>query len=263
MATFRILNCDPSRDREDDFRSTDVPATAASGAGVSLSGEPKGKNWSTEEPQLLCKVQDQRESGSCVGHATALLLTWAFRRANRIGLQDHEAVSRRYLWMASKETDEFVSRPTTFIEEAGTSIKQALKVAMRWGCVQESDLPMWGGKLWQGKEAAFYLKASRLAIGGFYAVSHQDWRSWLANNGPIVARLDVDEAWRTASGKAVLDNYVRGAPAGHAVCVIGYTEEGHFIVRNSWGDAWGDGGDVRVSEKYAQAAFTEAYGIIA
>jgi hypothetical protein len=30
-----------------------------------------------------------------------------------------EALSQRFLWMASKETDEFDSSPTTFIEDAG------------------------------------------------------------------------------------------------------------------------------------------------
>ena len=47
---------------------------------------------------------------------------------------------------------------------------------------------------------------------------------------------------------------------GHAVALVGYTPD-RFIVRNSWGTSWGDGGFAYASLAYAQDAFTEAYGI--
>ena len=43
--------------------------------------------------------------------------------------------------MAAKETDEFTSLPTTFIENAGTSLKSALDVARKFGAVSENVLP--------------------------------------------------------------------------------------------------------------------------
>ena len=42
--------------------------------------------------------------------------------------------------------------------------------------------------------------------------------------------------------------------------LVGYTPEA-FIVRNSWGTGWGDRGFAYASLAYAQAAFTEAYGV--
>ncbi|MGQ0669311.1 MAG: C1 family peptidase [Actinomycetota bacterium] len=47
---------------------------------------------------------------------------------------------------------------------------------------------------------------------------------------------------------------------GHAVAIAGYTPD-RFVVRNSWGTTWGDRGFAYASAAYAQAAFTEAYGI--
>lgn len=58
-----------------------------------------------------------------------------------------------------------------------------------------------------------------------------------------------------------LENYDQeSARGGHAVALVGYTSE-YFIVRNSWGTAWGDNGYGYASKMYAEAAFTEAYGI--
>ena len=66
------------------------------------------------------KVGDQGSTGSCVGWATAdALLRWHFVKAGRI--KNTETLSKRFIWMASKETDEFTSSPTTFIENAGTA----------------------------------------------------------------------------------------------------------------------------------------------
>jgi C1A family cysteine protease len=50
------------------------------------------------------------------------------------------------------------------------------------------------------------------------------------------------------------------ARGGHAVALVGYTPD-RFIVRNSWGTTWGDKGFGYASSAYAQAAFTESYGV--
>jgi C1A family cysteine protease len=47
---------------------------------------------------------------------------------------------------------------------------------------------------------------------------------------------------------------------GHAVALVGY-DQNQFIVRNSWGEGWGDKGFAYASNNYAAAAFTEAYGV--
>ena len=166
--------------------------------------------------------------------------------------------------MASKETDQFVARPTTFIETEGTSLKSALDVARRFGAVKDPVLPFGSGKLYSGKGNTFYAIAARLKIGMYFNLGRElaNWRTWLATKGPILTRLDVDSTWDQADlTNGRLDTYhPETARGGHAVALVGYTRD-RFIVRNSWGTGWGDKGFAYASLAYAQEAFTEAYGV--
>jgi C1A family cysteine protease len=73
----------------------------------------------------------------------------------------------------------------------------------------------------------------------------------------------VDENFKKADASSShLDSYddlfVYG---GHAVAIVGYDKD-WFLIRNSWGEDWGEKGFVYVSAKYFERAFTEAYGVI-
>jgi len=209
-------------------------------------------------------IGDQGSTGSCVGWATADgLLRWHFVKDKRLG--NNDLLSPRFIWMAAKETDGFKSQPTTFIETDGTSLKAALDVARTYGCVRDNVLPFGSGKLYQGADKTFYAMAAQLKIASYFNLGAQldDWRIWIANNGPILTRLEVDATWDNAKKtKGNLDVYQPNTTrGGHAVALVGYTPD-RFIVRNSWGtSSWGDKGFGYASVLYAQAAFTEAYGI--
>jgi hypothetical protein len=250
----RVLNCLPSKNQEQDWKFAHAAAASVvSPAALPASVDLRATWW---------RIGDQGSTGSCVGWATAdSLLRWHFVRAGRIPQSGR--VSIRFVWMASKEIDEFTSTPSTFIENAGTSLKSALDVARRYGAVLEQVLAFDGGHLFPGDEEAFYAIAAQLKIRSYFNLGTNltNWRQWLATKGPILTRLDVDSTWDTVGGNGILANYNPAtARGGHAVSLVGYTANG-FIVRNSWGTTWGDRGFAYASLAYAQAAFTEAYGI--
>lgn len=254
----RICNLVPSRDVGRDWTFQDALTSGALGAPAALP--PKvdlRKPWWT--------INNQVNTGSCVGWATADgVLRYHLVMGNR--LPQNQLLSPRFVWMASKETDEFTTRPQTFIEGAGTSLKTAMDVVRKYGCVLDSDLPFNIGTLmYLGNENSFYSNASTRRSANYFNLGKNlsQWKAWLATNGPILAGLSVDATWDNAKSTAgKLDAFqpstIRG---GHAICVVGYTED-RFIIRNSWGTTWGDKGFGYASVGYINDGFfAEAYGI--
>jgi C1A family cysteine protease len=165
--------------------------------------------------------------------------------------------------MASKETDQWILRPTTFIEAEGTFLRAALEVARNFGNVADKELPFRSGKLFMHDYKTFYTMAANLRIAMYHNLGRdlKVWRRWLATEGPILTRLDVDKTWDNVGKTGKLGKYVSAtARGGHAVALVGYTKD-HFVVRNSWGDYWADDGFAYASNEYAKEAFTEAYGV--
>ena len=258
----RILNVVPSKDTDQDWRMENALASGMMAAPAAL---PASKDLR----EAWWKVGDQGSTGSCVGWGTAEgVLRWHFVKVNRIPNDANKSpsLSPRFIWMAAKETDDSVTRPTTFIESDGTSLKSALDIARKFGVVSDSVLPFASGVLYQGEENTFYAIASQLKIAAYINLEKNlsQWRSWLVANGPILAALKVDKTWddATANGgnlDAFQPDTVRG---GHCISIVGYKADGRFIVRNSWGTAWGDKGFGYATEAYIQGAFfPEAYGI--
>lgn len=256
----RVLNCIKSRETERDWR-IEHAIMSEQITKKELKAIPAEKDL--REGCEWWDIGDQGNTGSCVGWASAdSVMRWLFVKAGRLA-EDHK-LSVRFIWMSSKEMDEFEYYPSTFLEADGTSLKAALDVARNFGCVEDSILPFKPEQLYQGEPETFYAMTSRYMIRNYFNMSKpetklDEWRKWIATKGPILTRLDVDDTWMECTGD--LDNYdPNNVYGGHAVALVGYTED-RFIVRNSWGEEWGDKGYAYASIDYAKTAFDEAYGV--
>lgn len=255
----RICNLVPSKRTERDWKLEDAVQSGALGAVAALPA-------SCDLRESWWAVGDQGATGSCVGWgSTDGVMRYHLVKAGKLGQKD--LLSPRYTWMASKETDEFVTRPETFIEGAGTSLKAAMDICRKFGVVLDKLLPFNINTLmYVGNENQFYAAAAQRRASAYFNLGKDlnQWRTWLASHGPILAGVNVDATWDNATAtNGLLDtfqpNTVRG---GHAPCIVGYTQDKRFIVRNSWGAAWGDKGFAFASEAYINAAFfNESYGI--
>lgn len=255
----RICNLVPSRGTEHDWTFEHALAAGALGA---VTAPPP----SVDLRQAWWAIGDQGHTGSCVGWASAEgVARYHMVKANK--LAKTEMLSPRFVWMGSKETDEFTQRPESFIEEAGTSLKAAMDICKKYGVVTNAVLPFNIATLmYTGNENTFYAGAAQLRISAYFNMNKDfnKWKTWLATQGPILVGLSVDHTWDNATAThgnldTFMPNTVRG---GHAVALVGYTATGRFIVRNSWGTAWGDKGFAYASTAYISGAFfNESYGV--
>jgi C1A family cysteine protease len=215
--------------------------------------------------QSWWKINNQGQTGSCVGWATADgVLRYHLVKAGR--LRDKDKLSVRFVWMASKETDEFTFRPTSFVEASGTSLKSAMDIVRKYGCPLDKELPFKIDTLmYASDENLLYVSASTRKSANYFNLGKDlnQWKQWLATNGPILAGVVVDSTWINASRtRGNLDAFnPNGVMGGHAITIVGYTAD-RFIIRNSWGGDWGDKGFAYASPSYIRDAFfDESYGI--
>lgn len=194
-------------------------------------------------------ILDQGREGACTGFALAAVLNFLLRRR---GVR--RMVSPRMLYEMARLYDEW---PGEAYE--GSSARGAMKGWVRHGvCAQ---------KLWRANQHGlkqFYRslpdgttvadEARNTPGGAFFRVMHRqvrDMHAALAETGILYCTLMVHEGW-LRPGPAVKVYELEGeqvlglpvitrkgrADGGHAVALVGYTEDG-FIVQNSWGPGWG------------------------
>ena len=257
--SHRICNVVPSRNTENDWRiehALEANAIAGPAPTLPASVDLRAAWWD---------IGDQKNTGSCVGWgSTDSVARYHFVQAGKLAKTDH--LSIRLSWMGSKEFDTDPN-PNTFLESCGTSLKGAVDILKKYGAVLDSMLSFQiAGEMYTGPEKTFYATAATRRIASYFNLAKDlgTWRTWLASHGPIIAALSVDATWDDAtSTHGNLDTFqpttVRG---GHCVAIVGYRTDKRFIVRNSWGTAWGDHGFAYASEAYINAAFfNESYGV--
>lgn len=255
----RICNLEPSPATETDWQFGQALAAGALAAPAALPA-------SVDLRAAWWDIGDQGNTGSCVGWAsTDSVARYMFVKAGRLAQADR--LSPRFTWMASKETDVFVSRPESMIEAAGTTLKAAVDILRKYGAAPEPLLPFpINTAMYTGDPDDFFATCATRKVAAYFNLGKNltQWRTWLAKGGPLLVGLAVDDTWgdATATGgnlDTFLPNTVRG---GHAVAIVGYRADGRFIIRNSWGTAWGDQGFAYASEAYIDAAFfDESYGV--
>src|SRR5688500_18198133 len=149
VADGRIKNCEPSV-----VPPGELPAPPAA--------PPSQPRFQEDVREAWWGINNQLQTGACVGFGVGDgLLRWHLVKKGRI--TEQQALSVRYFWMGAKEMDEYGKWPTTFLEDEGTSIWAALKVANMYGCLLESELPI-NGPLFAGSKDKFLNVASQRKV---------------------------------------------------------------------------------------------------
>ncbi len=198
-------------------------------------------------------VLDQKREGSCTGFALAAVIQYLLAKRNV-----KRNVSPRMLYEMARHYDEWPGK-----DYEGSSVRGAMIGWVRHGVCTDSEWPI---ELADSKHFTPKIAQAALATpgGAFYRVMHRqvrDVHAAIAENGIVYCTLMVHGGWSNPilrdSDKHKPFVYVENgnlrerpmpvirregrADGGHAVALVGYTDEG-FIVQNSWGPSWGAGG---------------------
>jgi C1A family cysteine protease len=184
----------------------------------------------------LCPdVYDQGNLGSCT--ANAICAAFEYEQI-RQGLRDFTP-SRLFLYYNERYMENHVETDT------GASIRDGIKSIHKIGVCDEIKWPYKIERftLLPGQDAYKDALAHKSVL---YKRVHQDikeLRRVLSLELPFVFGFSVYESFEQISndGIMVFPEHGEKLLGGHAVMAIGYTNS-HFIIRNSWGNSWGEQG---------------------
>ncbi len=194
-------------------------------------------------------VLDQGTEGACTGFALAAVVNFLLRSLN-----SQRRVSPQMLYEMARRYDEWPGE-----DYEGSSARGGMKGWVMHGVVS-ADTWKTDKKGPQHFTPEFAKEARKTPGGAYYRVMHREVRDMhaaLNEVGILYATLMVHAGWNEPGPMKRTVRYVESglmrerefpvikrqgrADGGHAVALVGYSDEG-FIIQNSWGTGWGNGG---------------------
>ncbi|GAB3381663.1 N-acetylmuramidase domain-containing protein [Lysobacter fragariae] len=193
----------------------------------------------------------QGQTNACTGFSLSLVIEYLLAKAGR----DVETISGFMIYNMARRYDEWPEESEN--DDSGSSLRGALKGWSRHGAAKDA---LWNEpkmpKATNEEDTDWWLDAIKRPMGAYYRIEPANIRDMhvaIAEVGAIYASAFTHTGWdKLLRAVAVpapteethIDVIQPGSGAhdqGHAFAIVGYNAKG-FIVQNSWGEAWGNGG---------------------
>jgi C1A family cysteine protease len=186
---------------------------------------------------LCSPIEDQGILGSCT--ACALVGNLEFLKLKQALNLDFSELFLYY--------NERTIRHTTQTD-SGASLRDGIKTLVKTGDCLESLWPYDIHSFKQRPPPEAYTDALNHQIISYYRLhSTQEMKHTLSLGYPFVFGMAVYDSFESAevanTGLVPMPQMTERLLGGHAVLAVGYDDApGLYLVRNSWGNLWGDGG---------------------
>jgi C1A family cysteine protease len=216
------------------------PTKAPAGAKRYASGKFDNLPPKVDLRKFMTDVEEQVGS-SCVANALAGAYEYIAKRE----LQDESDVSRLFVYYNARYLDDMQD------EDGGSFMETAIKGLQEYGACSETNWPNDEDLILQEPHEDAYAEAEKFKItdAQFIETDLDIWRNALAEGHPIAFALNTFESFDDASnnrGRVPMpkkSDKIRETDGWHAMLAVGYSDPDKvFIVRNSWGNEWGEKG---------------------
>lgn len=221
-------------------------AVGVSSPGIETAGVLDLRKWCSP-------VEDQGHLGSCVGNSVVGALEFLQLRAGR-QLND---LSRLFVYYNSRLMHHDQDK------DSGTYIRLAFGTLSTLGTCSESIWPYDTSKVFVRPRLSAYRDGYANKIGSYYSIDSagsqrvDDVKEALRAQHPVVFGMYVDNDYIRfyGPGTVPMPRKTRTGGGGHAQLIVGYDDNNaSWLVRNSWGTAWGDAGYAWVPYDYVDAS---------
>mgnify|MGYP002777181507 CR=1 FL=1 len=186
----------------------------------------------------MTPVENQGNSNSCTANAMAGAYEYLANRLRGTA----EDVSRLFIYYNARDLDGDTS------QDEGTYLKSCVKVLRQYGACLERTWAFDIERIYDEPGEEAYEEAANFLIEDAYRlkVDLDAMRSCLAEGYPFSFGLQLFSSFQKAGANGLVpmpDPDREQHDGGHAMLCVGYSDADKvFIVRNSWGEEWGDRG---------------------
>jgi C1A family cysteine protease len=184
-------------------------------------------------------VYDQGQLGSCTGNSIAGALQFEQMKQKLPVF----VPSRLFIYYNERVIEHTVA------SDSGAQIRDGIKSVATKGDCPETEWPYDITKFAVKPPASCYKDAKKYKALQYQSVTQNlaDMEGCLASGYPFVFGFTVYASFESAAvaktGKMPMPKSGEQVVGGHAVLAVGYNNDQRvFIIRNSWGDGWGDKG---------------------
>ncbi len=192
-------------------------------------------------------VYNQGQLGSCTGNAIAAAFQFELIKQKAPNFLP----SRLFIYYNERVLENTVN------SDSGAQIRDGIKSVATKGVCPETMWPYIVSEFTQKPHFQCYQDALKHLVTSYHRVSQSlsDLKSCLAEGYPFVFGFTVYESFESeqvaSTGVVPMPASHEKTLGGHAVLCVGYDDASkRFIVRNSWGANWGQGGYFTIPYAY-------------
>jgi C1A family cysteine protease len=181
------------------------------------------------------KVYQQGDLGSCVGNAVG----GAIEFIEPIQKITFGTPSRLFIYYNAREIE------GTTKEDSGCMIRNAIKSVVNQGVCPETSWPYIISNFAIKPDDSCYQMALGSQVISYHRIGYvlSDLKSCIIEGFPFTVGIQVYENFPMDTSTGLISMPQGQALGGHAVDVVGYDDISRmFVIRNSWGEEWGDNG---------------------